>query len=300
MTPLFAVIITFGLIFTILATLAQGLSFSRQSPESPFKDRSQSLVMLLLAKLIIYPVLLIGMTVVLPFTPDIKMGVAVCALAAGAPFIPWVVSLGKGNIPYAGGVSLLLTVIMFIFLSLTLPFVLSILGTGVTISIWRVAWPLILFMVIPLLFGMVVRSRYPKLAAEIAPYIGPIAISALLVHITLFIVYTWNDVTSLFLTGLLVFSLAMPILGLLIGYLLNPPYVLSPIPATNPQRDTKIVAMVSTSLSNTGATILCAIFSLGAYTLAGDAILVIGLVSIFVTALTMAELGKRYETKGGS
>jgi hypothetical protein len=130
---------------------------------------------------------------------------------------------------------------------------------------------------------------------EIGPYLGPISITFLVVHIVLFLGYSWADVVSLFGGGVLLFALVFPLVGMLIGYLLSPPYVLSPLRPADPQRGTKIVSIVAVAQQNTQAAICCAIFPLGVYTVAGDFILVGAITTIIVVMFTMAELGKRYE-----
>ncbi len=80
-----------------------------------------------------------------------------------------------------------------------------------------------------------------------------------------------------------VFALAIPILSIIVGYLLISPYVFKSSSSTDSKRNSKVTPIVSTSLSNTGVTILCAIFVIPSYMLAGVAILVFGLATILVT-----------------
>ena len=231
MDPLLVVIITFGLIFVVTASLGNGLSITVQSVMGPLKAHKQLNVMLLLSNFIVLPALLIGLAAILPFEPQVKMAIAALALRTGAPFIPWLVGLAKGNLGYSVGAVILLTLATFIVLPLALPIVLNLLGTGATPSMWLVLWPMLLFMLLPLVVGMVIRARYANLAMQIGAYLGPISITFLVVHICLFLGYTWKDVVSLAGGGVLAFALVFPLAGMLIGYLLSPPYVLSPVPA---------------------------------------------------------------------
>jgi predicted Na+-dependent transporter len=295
MDPLLVVIITFGLVFVVTAALGNGLSITIPSFSAPLKAHSQLSVMLMLSNFFVLPTLLIGLAAILPFEPQVKMAIIALALSAGAPFIPWLVSLAKGDLAFAGSSVLLLTLGTFIVLPLALPLFLNMLGTGAAPSPWLVLWPMLLFMGLPLAVGMFIRARYLKLAMEIGPYLGPISITFLVVHICLFLGYTWSDVVSLAGGGVLAFALVFPLAGMLIGYLLSPPYVLSPVRPADPQRGTKIVSVVAVAQQNTGAAICCAIFPLGAYTIAGDFILVGAITTIIVVLFTMAELGARYE-----
>ena len=210
-------------------------------------------------------------------------------------FIPWLVSLGKGDLPYSASTVIFLTVGTFIVLPLALPPLLNLLGTGATPSYWDVLWPLLLFMALPLAVGMFIRSRYAQLTMTIGQYLGPLSITFLVVHIALFIAYTWTDVVSLIGGGVIAFAFVFPFAGMLVGYLLSPPYALSPVRPADPQRGTKMVSIVAVAQQNTGAVICCAIFPLGAYTVAGDFLLVGAIITIVVVMFVMAELGKRLE-----
>ena len=110
MDPLLVVIISFGLLFVVLASLGNGLSVTAQSIRAPLKARQQSNVMLLLANFVFMPVLLIGLAAILPFPPQVKMAIIVLAINAGAPFIPWLVSLGKGDLAYSSSAVIILIV----------------------------------------------------------------------------------------------------------------------------------------------------------------------------------------------
>ena len=69
---------------------------------------------------------------------------------------------------------------------------------------------------------------------------------------------------------------------MLVGYLLSPPYILSPVPAADPHRGSKIVSVVAVAQQNTGAVICCAIFAFGKYTVAGDMMLLGAIMTIVV------------------
>jgi bile acid:Na+ symporter, BASS family len=294
MEPILVVIITFGLIFVVTASLGNGLAITPASVQGSLAGHSQQNVMLILGNFVIIPVLIIGLTAILPFDAQIKMAFCALALTAGAPFIPWLVSLAKGDVAYSGGVVIMLTIGTWIVLPLALPIVLSALGTGATPSIWLLLWPMLLFMLVPLLVGMFIRGRYLHLAGEIGPYLGPISITALVVHVTLFIAYTWDDFLSLGGTYAFAFAFALPLIGLLVGFLLSPPYALSPVKAADPNRGGKIASAVATAQQNTGAVICTAVFGLGAYTVAGVTMLVGALMTIAVVLIVMAELGRSY------
>jgi bile acid:Na+ symporter, BASS family len=294
MSPLLVVIVTFGLIFVVTASLGQGFSMTKETfrAESLGAHRQLS-VMLLISNFIVMPALLIGLAALIDFDPQVKMAIVALALTAGAPFIPWLVAQGKGDLGYSVVAAFGLLVATLIVLPLAMPPLVNALVADVHISDWRVAWPLLLFILLPLVIGMICRARYPQLVAQVGPWLGPLSITFLVVHICLFIGYSWSEFLSIAGYGQMAFCLVFPLAGLLIGYLLSPPYVLSPVPAADSERGTKIVSGVAVAQQNTGAVICCAIFPFGAYVVAGDYILLGAITTIVVVLVVMLELGKR-------
>ena len=292
MTPLLLVIVSFGLTFVVTASLAQGFATTLPDLKKGLGAHKPLDIMLLISNFILMPALLIGLAAVIDFDAQVKMAIIVLAITAGAPFIPWLVSRGKGDVAYSALACVSLTVITLIVVPFALPPLLRLLDTGASPSTWTVAWPLLLFILLPLVVGMICRARYPEFVAEVGPFLGPISITFLVVHVTLYIGYSWSDFTSLS-EGQIAFALVFPLVGLLIGYLLSPPYVLSPVPAADPQRGTKIVSAVAVAQQNTGVVICCAIVPLGPYLVAGDYILLAAVVTIVVVLACMLEVGKR-------
>ncbi len=293
MDPLLIVIVTFGLIFVVTASLAQGFNMTVGMFDGALKGRGQLNVALILGNFVVMPALLIGLASLIHFNPQVKMAIIVLAITAGAPFIPWLVSKGKGDLLYSAVASFGLTLLTLAIVPFALPPLLRALDTGATPSTWLVAYPMLLFILAPLVIGMICKARYPDFVAEVGPWLGPISLTFLVVHICLYLGYSWSEFLSLAGGGQVAFTLVFPLFGLLIGYLLSPPYVLSPLPAADTQRGGKIVSAVGVAQQNTGAVICCAIFPLGPYLVAGDYMLFAAIVTIVVVLIAMLEVGRR-------
>ncbi len=264
---------------------------------APLRAHSQLNVMLFLSTFILVPALMIGLAALLPFDNQVKMAIIVLGICGGAPFVPWLVSLAKGNIPYSAAATNMLLVATLIILPLVMPPLQHLLKTGANVSVWHVAWPLLLFMLLPFVVGIIIRARSLSLTMALGAWLGPVSITFLLAHIVLFIGYSWHEFVSIAGYGQMVFALAFPLVGMLVGFLLSPPYILSPVPAADPRRGSKIVSAVVVAQQNTGAVICCAIFAFGKYVVAGDYLLLGAIVTIIVVTLFMAELGARFEKK---
>ena len=297
MDPLLVVIVTFGLVFVVTASLGQGFAMPIESFRQGLAVHRQLSVMLLISNFILMPALLIGIASLVDFNPQVKMAIVILAITAGAPFIPWLVAQGKGDVGYSVVTAFGLLVVTLVVTPLAAPPLLRALDTGASPSVWHVAWPMLLFILLPVVVGVICRARYPQLVAEVGPWLGPISVAFLVVHICLYIGYSWSEFLSLAGYGQMAFTLVFPVAGLIIGYILSPPYLLSPVPAADPQRGTKIVSAVSVAQQNTGAVICCAIFPLGPYLVAGDFLLLGAIVTIVVVLAFMLELGARLEKK---
>jgi BASS family bile acid:Na+ symporter len=297
MDPLLVVIVSFGLIFVVTASLGQGLGVARASMGPPLKAHSQLNVMLLISTFIVVPAIVIGLGALLPFSDQVKMAIIVLGICGGAPFVPWLVSLAKGNVGYGAAATTMLLLATLIVLPLAVPALENALGTGADVTAWKILWPLLLFMLLPFLIGVLIRSRSLSLTMALGSWLGPVSITFLMAHIVLFIGYSWSDFVSIAGYGQMAYSLVFPLVGMLVGYLLSPPYVLNVGPAPDSHRGSKIVSAVAVAQQNTGAVICCAIFAFGRFTVAGDMMLLGAIVTIVVVMLTMAELGARFEKK---
>ncbi len=297
MSPLLVTIVSFGLIFVVTASLGQGLGVTRQTMGPPLKAHSQLNIMLLLSTFILVPAIIIGIAAVVPFANQVKMAIIVLAICGGAPFVPWLVSLAKGNIAYSAAATTMLLLVTFVVLPLAVPPLTKALNTGAVVTPWKIAWPLLLFMLLPFVIGVLIRSQSLSLTMALGAWLGPVSITFLTAHIVLFIAYSWSAFVSIAGYGQMAFALVFPLIGMLVGYLLSPPYVLNVGPVKDPHRGSKIVSAVAVAQQNTGAVICCAIFAFGKYMVAGDMLLLGAIVTIIVVMLTMAKLGSSYEKK---
>ncbi len=283
---LFAVIATFGLIFVILSSLSYGLANTVSVYRAPVRPYRGSAVGIALADFIAIPVIIIGLLAILPLEPQLKMTFCVLALTAGAPFVPMMVKVGKGNVLYAAGMVGFLTIVTWVVVPLVAPIALSALGTGATPSAWFLAWPLIAFMVIPLVAGLLTRAYLPELAQLGLQHLPRIALAALLFHITLYIFASLPEFTLLSGTFAVGFSFAFVAIALAIGYAIGP--------RGASDRGARVVSTVALAQRNTSVCIVTFIFALAPYAIAGVTMLISSLITIVVLLFVMAAWGKRY------
>ena len=151
---------------------------------------------------------------------------------------------------------------------------------------------MLMFMLLPLVVGVLIRNRYPQLAMQIMPWLGPISVTFLVVHITLFIGYSWSEFLSIAGYGQMAVHARVSAGGFADRLLAEPAVRAQPASRRRILTGaTKIVSMVAVAQQNTGAVICCAIFAFGKYVVAGDYLLLGAIMTIIVVMVFMAELG---------
>ena len=96
----------------------------------------------------------------------LKEGLLLLGTAAGAPFLPKLAELAKGNLPFAVGIMALLTLGTVGYLPLVLPLLLS----DVTVDSAKIARWLSLLMLLPLAAGLALKAYRPGVAARVKPF----------------------------------------------------------------------------------------------------------------------------------
>ncbi|HNJ81063.1 MAG TPA: hypothetical protein PLK38_05830, partial [Methanoregulaceae archaeon] len=148
--PVFLAIANLGvLIFIVTSMLGMGFNLTIPQILNPLKNR-KLLIMALVANFVLVPVLALLIVWIIPLSEGLQIGLILVGFAAGAPFLPKLVQLAKGDMAFTAGLMVLLMVITIAYLPLVLPFVLP----GVEVSPWEISKSLIVLMLIPLAFAL--------------------------------------------------------------------------------------------------------------------------------------------------
>jgi BASS family bile acid:Na+ symporter len=290
MTPLIALIVTFGLAFVIFAALAAGLNIVVGSTFAPMKGRVVPTIGVLIANFVVIP-LLIGLTLhAFGFAAQATMAFALLATVAGAPFVAMFTKLGHGDVTYAGAMSLLLMLATIVFMPLVLPWLLTELHIAhASVTTWHLLKPLLWFILLPLGIGIALRWRYPALAQEMVPHCSQVALVAVALHIMLMFVAYWNDVVGEVHTGEYLYSIFMPVGCLIIGY------VVCLVFGGGADRGVLLPGALGTAQKGSQALICSLIFAMGKYPVAGVVALGSSVITVVMLVIVTAELGRWHE-----
>lgn len=217
--PLFTAIGTLGvLIFIITSMLGMGFSLTIPQIMAPLKNR-RLVVVSLVANFVLVPILALVLVRVIPLSEGLQIGLILVGFAAGAPFLPKLVQVAKGDMAYTAGLMVLLMVVTIAYLPIVLPFVV----TGVHVSPWAIARSLVVLMLIPLAIALFIRSRYEEVATGLIHTMTMAAnLSLAAMFIGYFVAY-FDETTGVLGTGGILGAVVLVGGAVITGYLLGGP-----------------------------------------------------------------------------
>ena len=133
-----------------------GLGLTVPQVLAPLKN-VRLVVLSLLANFVLAPLTAIGLARVLGLDEPLAVGLLLCGVAAGAPFLIKLAELGKGDMPFAVGIMVVLMVITVGYM----PIVLPLLVEGVSVDPGNIARSLIVLMLLPLAAGLARSGMAP-------------------------------------------------------------------------------------------------------------------------------------------
>ena len=199
----------------------------------------------LLANFVLMPLGALALAKGLWLDESFGVGLLLLGCAGGAPFLPKLAELAKGNIPFAVGGAVLLMAVTVGFLPIALPLMLP--GAGVTVDPWNLARSLIPVMMLPLAAGLLLKSRFGELASRVKPMLDWISNISLILAVLLLTAVNIDKVIQIFGTRGILAGVLFVALGLGIGWLLG-----------GPDADTRRVMALGTSQRNIGAAVVVA------------------------------------------
>jgi predicted Na+-dependent transporter len=202
--------------FIITSMLAMGLSLTMKQIIDPLRN-VRVVILALLANFILVPALAFLITVLIPLDDGLATGLIIVGAAAGAPFLPKLVQVAKGDAAFSVGLMTLLMVITVVYLPIMLPILLP----GASVNPWDIAQSLILTMLLPLGIGLFIKARYGDTAKSLQPHMSQISSVAIALMLVAVLVLEFSTIIGTIGTGgilaAIVFLIGALIIGLLLG-----------------------------------------------------------------------------------
>ena len=140
------------------------------------------------------PLCAFALSTLLRLDEPLGVGMLLLGCAAGAPFLPKLAELAKGNLAFAVGTMVLLMVVTVGYLPVVLPLLLA----GVAVDPAKIAQSLVLLMLLPLGVGLALKSRYADLAARVKPVLDRISNVSLILLVLLITAANIDKVLDVF------------------------------------------------------------------------------------------------------
>ena len=212
----------FGVLFVILNAFGLGLRLPVGKLLAEAFAHWKIAVWVLVINFVIIPLVFIGylLTIAESIPGEIKVGFCVAALCAGMPFAPILAQLAKADVSIATTLLVVLTVATIVALPIGLPLAVDAVDAQLKTSVWDVAWPLLLFLLLPLALGCGFRVWWPDLTPPLAQWAVRVAILCLLFNLNFTLVAYWDLFEQTWGTYSYIAAIAGPFIGLGCGYLL--------------------------------------------------------------------------------
>jgi len=212
------------------------------------------------------------------------VGLVLLGAAAGAPFLPKLAQLARGELGFAVGLMVLLMVITIGYLPLALPFMLP----GVSVNSWAIARSLLLLMLLPLGVALGVNAWFPDMAARIKPALDRVSSLSLILLFILLVVVNFTSVLGVLGTGGILAGLLFLAAGLGTGWVLG-----------GPARSTREVLALGTAQRNIAAALVVAGQSFSDPNVV-VMVVVVAIVGLVVLMTTARVIGRGTREQGAS
>lgn len=226
-------------VFVVSSMLAVGLSLTVGQIVVPLRN-GKLVALALLGNFVLMPLGAFVVARLLWLDESLRVALLLLSTAAGAPFLPKLAGIAKGNLAFAVGLMVLLMVLTVGYMPLVLPLLLE----GVAVDPTQIARSLVLLMLLPLALGLGVKARYALAAARVRPFLDRVSTLSLAFLTVLILAVNINNL-ALFGTRGVLASILFLCVGVGIGWFLG-----GPIP------DTRGVMALGTAQRNIAAALV--------------------------------------------
>ncbi len=204
------------LAYVVSSMLVTGMSQRLGDVLAPLKE-PRSVIVALSLNFVAAPLLAILLSRTIPLQPAHATGLLLLGAAAGAPFIPKLADVARGNLPYSVAIMLLLMVGSIVFVPVVLPFIVL----GVSPDPVRIAEPLIFSMLFPLAIGFALNARLGRVNNILLPILRKLSnltfLLLLLLLVGLNLQALYETLGSYAIGTYVLFVVAMVLLGYAVG-----------------------------------------------------------------------------------
>jgi BASS family bile acid:Na+ symporter len=257
--------------FVVSSTLGMGAGLTVGQIVGALRD-ARLVLLTLLANFALVPLGALALATVLRLDEPLGEGLLLVGASAGAPFLPKLAELAKGNLPFAVGAMVLLTVGTVGYLPLVLPLLLP----GVAVEPAKIARSLFLLMLLPLAAGLVLKAQHESMAARVKPVLDWVSNTSLVPLVLLVAGANFDKILLVFGTRGILAGVLLIAFGFGIGWMLG-----------GPGTDTRRVLALGTGQRNIAAALVVA-----SQTFSDPQVITMVIVFTTVSLLTLVPLSR--------
>jgi BASS family bile acid:Na+ symporter len=228
------------LAFVLSSMLSMGLSLTVGQILAPLRNY-RLIVLGLVANFVLMPFAAFAIARMLRLDEPLGIALLLLGTASGAPFLPLLARISKGNLAFSVGLMVLLMVVTVGYMPLVLPLMLE----GVSVDPMKIGRSLVFLMLLPLAVGLLVRARLSGLAAKAQPSLSRLSILSLALLVALLLITNIQNVLNLYGTRGVLASILFIAAGSGTGWVLG-----------GPQSDTRGVMVLGTAQRNIAAALV--------------------------------------------
>jgi BASS family bile acid:Na+ symporter len=206
------------LVFVVTCMVAAGLGLGVRDVVAPLR-RLRLVALALVANFVVAPAVALGLTEAIPLERGHAIGLLLLGGAAGAPFLPKLAELARGDLAFSVGLMLLLMVASVAFMPVALPLMIP----GLSAEPWPLLKPLLFTMLLPLAAGMAVKSASERRSARLRPAFAVVSNVSMILTVVLLIGLNFRAMLGTFGSGAVAVAVVFVSLSLVAGYALGGP-----------------------------------------------------------------------------
>ena len=204
--------------FVVSSMMAMGVGFTVRQIIDALRD-VRLVLLALLGNFVAMPLGALALDKILRLDEPLGVGLLLLGAAAGAPFLPKLTELAKGDLPFAVGIMVLLAIGTVGYLPLVLPLLLP----GVTVNSGKIASWLFLLTLLPLALGLALRAQYGEVAARVRPVLDWGSNVILVPMVLLLAIANIDKILHIFGTRGILAGFLLIALGFGIGWMIGGP-----------------------------------------------------------------------------
>jgi bile acid:Na+ symporter, BASS family len=269
--------------FVVSSMMAVGVAFTVKQIIDALGN-GRLVLLALIANFVAMPLGALALDKMLRLDEPLGVGLLLLGAAAGAPFLPKLTELAKGNLPFAVGIMVLMSVGTVGYLPLVLPLLLP----GVTVSSEKIAGWLFLLTLLPLATGLALRARYEEIAARVKPVLDWVSNVSLVPMVLLLATANIDKILHVFGKRGILAGFLLIALGFGIGWMLGGPGI-----------DTRRALALGTGQRNIAAALVVASesFSDPSVVIMVMVVTIVGLLALMPLCHVLAKYGFEHSKK---